>query len=64
MQERAMKKPAASAPKKNVKANFSIRLPPDVRAALDKLAEAEDRSAGNVALRFIAEGLKEKGFLK
>jgi predicted transcriptional regulator len=59
-----MKKPAPSAPKKNVKANFSIRLAPDVRAALDKMAEAEDRSAGNVALRFMVEGLKAKGYLK
>jgi predicted transcriptional regulator len=49
---------------KKVKATFSLRLAPNVRAALDKAAEAEDRSAGYIALRFIVEGLKAGGHLK
>jgi hypothetical protein len=49
---------------KKIKATFSLRLAPDVRAALNKMAEAEDRSAGYIALRFIVEGLKAGGYLK
>jgi predicted transcriptional regulator len=58
-----MKKVTAPKPAAR-KDNFTIRIPEDVRAALDKMAAAEDRSAGYVALRFILEGLKSEGFLK
>jgi hypothetical protein len=37
---------------------------PDVRAALTKAGEAEDRPAAYVALRYILDGLKTGGFLK
>jgi hypothetical protein len=43
---------------------FSLGLDPAERKALDKAAEAEDRSAAYVARRAITEWLKEKGFLK
>jgi len=59
-----MKKPAPTAKTKNVKANFTIRIAPEVREALDKAGKAEDRAAGYVALRFIVEGLKAGGYLK
>ncbi len=59
-----MKRPEPKPKTKKVKANFTIRIAPEVRAALDKAGEAEDRSAGYVALRFIVEGLKAGGYLK
>jgi predicted HicB family RNase H-like nuclease len=61
-----MRKPpqAQSPAQKKLKTNFSVRIAPDVRAALNKAAECEDRSAGNVALRYIVEGLKAGGYLK
>jgi hypothetical protein len=55
---------AQSPATKKAKATFSIRLPPDVRAALNKSAETEDRSAGTQALRYIVDGLKKAGYLK
>jgi len=42
----------------------AILTDPAERKALDKAAEAEDRSAAYVARRAITEWLKEKGFLK
>ena len=47
------KPPQAQSPRlKKLKTNFSIRIGPDVRTALNKAAEAEDRSAGMQALRY------------
>lgn len=51
-------------PTPRAKPLFSLGLDPAERKALDKAAEAEDRSAAYVARRAITEWLKEKGFLK
>ena len=59
-----MKKPKAAAKLVPKAKPFSIRLMPDVRAALDKAGQAEDRPAAYIALRSIVEDLKAKGFLK
>ena len=59
------KAPHAQSPAaKKIKATFSIRIPPDVRAALNEAAKCEDRSAGNLVLRAITEWLKAGGYLK
>ena len=51
-------------PKPRIKPAFSIRMDQTLRAALDKAAKAEDRSAAYIAVRVLSEWLKEKGFLK
>lgn len=57
-----MKKPAKKpAP---VAKQFSIRLEPEIRAALTKAGKAEDRPAAYVALRYLKNGLKESGFIE
>ena len=45
-------------------APFSILLKPNIRAALKKAADHEDRTLSNIALRYIKKCLKEDGFLK
>jgi predicted HicB family RNase H-like nuclease len=57
-----MKTPAAKT--KPVKGNFTIRIAPDVRAALDKAGETQGRPSANLAQWVIAEWLKSNGFLK
>jgi len=59
-----MKKPKAVVKAPPKAKPFSIRLMPDVRAALTKAGEAEDRPAAYIALRYILDGLKTGGFLK
>jgi len=61
-----MKKPSAGRPTSPgpKPKPFSIRLSSEVRAALSKAGEAEDRPAAYVALRYITEGLRSAGFLK
>ena len=39
---------------------FSIRLMPDVRAALDKAGQVEDRPAAYIALAAVVEDLRRK----
>jgi predicted transcriptional regulator len=59
-----MKKPKAATKPAPPRKPFSVRLAPDVRAALDKMGKAEDRPAAYIAQRFIVEGLKAGGLLK
>lgn len=51
------KKPAA-------KTHFSMRLAPELRLALIKAGEAEERPAAWIATKAIEAWLREKGFLK
>jgi hypothetical protein len=59
-----MKKPALTSKANNVKANFTIRIAPEVRAALDKAGETQGRPSANLAQWILAEWLKSNGFLK
>lgn len=40
---------------------LSLRLPPALRAELEKIAEQEGRSLGDVIRRALAQYLKEQG---
>jgi predicted transcriptional regulator len=43
---------------------LGFRVPDDVKAALERAAEADERSVSFVATKIISEWLKENGFLK
>ncbi len=59
------KKPAPSRPAKLPKdAGLSFRLPAPIRDALNKAAEADDRSASAYVTRLLERHLREVGFLK
>jgi hypothetical protein len=44
-----------------MKIAINIRLPKDMKKALDKIAEDEFRSTNSVVLQFLDEKLKSKG---
>jgi predicted transcriptional regulator len=46
------------------KTHFSMRLAPDLRLALVKAGEAEERPAAWIATKAIEAWLREKGYLK
>jgi hypothetical protein len=54
--------------KKGVKATrpmaTSVRFDPAVKAAIDKAAKADTRSASSLIQKVMTDWLKEKGFLK
>ena len=54
-------RPASQGPKAKP---FSVRLELEVRAALSKAGDAEQRPAAFIALRYIVEGLKAGGWIK
>jgi predicted transcriptional regulator len=42
----------------------SVRFEPKVKAALDKAAKADDRTASSLLQKIVSEWLREKRFLK
>lgn len=43
---------------------IGVRVPPEVRAALEKLAKADDRSVSYVINKILAEYLRAKKLIK
>ncbi len=46
------------------KSMICVRFSRDIRAAVEKAAEAEDRSLSNVMVRYIRAGLIKDGYLQ
>ena len=43
--------------------SFTLRIKPEIRAALEKQAKKEDRSLSYIINRYLLKGLKESGYL-